>query len=73
MPNAGLREQFLVFATKNSLFGSNKADQTAYVLPAFEIKKGLKFSKNKNELLYGVSLVPPKQLCSRPTVHKHST
>jgi len=54
MPNVGLRHQFLELAARRLLF-SDVRDLTAYVLPAFEVRKGSKFPKDKKELLEGVS------------------
>ncbi|CAK8679655.1 unnamed protein product [Clavelina lepadiformis] len=54
MPNVGLRSQFLEFAERKSLFKKGGGDQTAYVLPVFEVKKGFPFPRNKNQLLQGV-------------------
>ena len=53
MPNVGLRHQFLDFASRHSLF-DDVTEQTAFVLPAFEVKEGLKFPEDKKELLEGV-------------------
>ena len=53
MPNVGLRHQFLSFASRHSLF-DDVTDLRAYVVPAFEVRKGFEFPKDKKELLNGV-------------------
>ncbi|XP_078491692.1 beta-1,4-glucuronyltransferase 1 [Ciona intestinalis] len=54
MPNVGLRNQFIEFANRNSLFNTSVMDLTAYVVPVFEVLAGLEFPKDKKQLLNGV-------------------
>lgn len=53
IPNVGLRNKFLKFAHRRALFGKDdvRGNLTAYVVPVFEIKRGLPFPVDKQELL----------------------
>jgi len=54
IPNRGLREKFIEFATKGDLFGTNTSDLIAYVVPVFEVKQGSASPIDKRQLLKGL-------------------
>ena len=49
MPSLNIRDEFNAFAQRESLFDNDS--KVVFVVPVFEIKKGLECPNNKNELV----------------------